>query len=303
MSIIEPAPYPKKKLREMIESVENLPTLPIVAVKIMDIIDNPDSSAEELSKIISLDQVLTFEILKLVNSSYYSFPEKISTVKLALTIIGFDALKDLALSVSFLAMFLETQDESFYKNKFWEHSIGCGTAAKVIAKNLNYRVTGEAFVAGLIHDIGKVVIGRVFPRKFLEIQKRCSQERISMFESEDKALGVTHAEVGYWLAEKWHLPDSLKEAISYHHTPYKAEKDPSLASIVHVGNILCKMKKIGWGGDDIVPLIDNYAWSILKHMKADLNETDIEKFSYDLEGELKTMSAIFNEILSKPEKK
>jgi len=293
-----PVPYPKARLREIIEGVENLPTLPVVAVKIIELIENPSSSAEELSKLISLDQVLTFEILKLVNSSYYSVPEKISTVKLALTILGFDALKELALSVSFLVMFSESKGDEFCHKDFWEHSIGCGTAAKVVARDVNYRVTGEAFVGGLIHDIGKVVIGRVFPKKLVEIQRKCKVEKISIFEAEDKVLGVTHAEIGSWLTEKWNLPAGLAEAVSYHHSPKDSKENPSLTAIVHLGNILCRMKNIGWGGDDKIPLVDNYAWSTLKKMKPDLNETDIEKFLYDLDGELKEIEGIFAEFLS-----
>jgi len=290
--------YTKEQIRDIIENIDNLPTLPVVAVKIMELIENPDSSADELSKIISIDQVLTFEILKLVNSSFYSIPEKISTVKLALTILGFDALKDLALSVSFMVMFAETKGERFCRKKFWEHSIGCGAAAKIVAKNVNYRVTGEAFVAGLIHDIGKVVIGRAFPKKMTEIQNRCENERISIFESEDKVLGVTHTEIGLWLAEKWSLPAGLAEAVSCHHSPEDAKENPQLTAIVHIGDILCRIKKIGWGGDDTVPLIDNHAWKTLKNMKPDLNATDMDKFLYDLEGELKEVEGIFSEMLS-----
>lgn len=247
-------PMVRKKLRNLMYKMTELPTLPTVVAKLIELVNNPKTSASTLSKLISSDQVLTARILKLANSAFYGFPRKIATVNLAIVVLGFNAVKDLALSVWVIDQFSGFAGNSFFDiNAFWEHSIGCGVAGKMMARKFGYRVSGEAFVAGVLHDIGKVVLSQYLKREFEEINRLVHKRDILFLEAEMEVLGVTHAQLGGWLAERWGLPGQLVESITYHHEPHKAKKNPELTALVHFSDILCRRARVGYGGDWRIP--------------------------------------------------
>ena len=210
----------QERLKKITQSIIALPTLPAVITQLIGIIDNPTTSARNVAQLISTDQALTAKILKLANSAFYGFPREIATVNHAVVVLGFETVKNLALSVSVLERFSGHGESSgFDRQKFWEHSIGCGVAAKMLATKFRYRVSGEVFAAGILHDIGKLVLSQYFPADFGEILDVAQSQGIYIGKAEEQVLGVTHAEVGGWLAERWNLPDQLEESISNHHTP------------------------------------------------------------------------------------
>jgi len=149
------------RVRSITEKIIGLPTLPTVVSKMIELVDNPKTSAQTLTSLISTDQALTAKILKLANSAYYGFPREIISVNLAVVVLGFNTVKDMGLSVSVLDAFKSNQDEGIFEmTKFWEHSICCAIGAKMLARTYGYRITSEAFVAGLLHDVGKVVLNQ-----------------------------------------------------------------------------------------------------------------------------------------------
>jgi len=198
------------KIRRITERIIGLPTLPTVVAKMIELVDNPKTSAASLGKLISSDQALTAKILKLANSAYYGFPREISTVNLAIVVLGFNTVKDMGLSVSILEAFSENSDNTLFDlAKFWEHSIGCGVAARMLAKRFNYRISGEAFVAGLLHDVGKVILNQYLSHDFRRIIELVRQRECFLVEAEKEILDVTHPMVGTWLAEKWNMPSHI----------------------------------------------------------------------------------------------
>ena len=252
-------------LNRIIGKIEDLPTLPRTVLKITELVNNPRSSAKDLARIITDDQVLTARLLKLVNSSFYGFPQRISTVTGAIVLLGFDAIRNLLLTTSVFDMFSNNKKLSkFNQEKFWDHSLGCAVGAKVIGNALRHDKIEELFVAGLLHDIGKIVEMMFLPKQFSKIADYVNDNHALMRTAEETILGYNHAEIGKLLGERWNLPPKLISIIAHHHQPSAAGHFTMEAAIVHLADIFCRALNIGYGGDDKMPSLDAFAWESLK---------------------------------------
>ncbi len=247
----------QRRLKKITQSIIGLPTLPAVITQMIGLIDNPKTSGRQVAQLIATDQALTAKILKLANSAFYGFPREIATVQHAVVILGFETVKSLGLSVSVLQRFAGPSDNAqFDRQLFWEHSIACGVSARLLAAKLRYRLPGEAFAAGILHDIGKLILSQYFPAEFAQILEVMRAEDLYIGKAEEKILGLTHAEVGGWLAEKWNLPGQLVEAIAFHHAPGKLQRNPELPALIHLADFLCRREGIGDGGGTRLPSLD-----------------------------------------------
>jgi len=253
-----------QRIKRITESIINLPTLPMVVSKMIELVDNPKTSAGSLARLISTDQALTARILKLANSAYYGFPREISTVNMAIVVLGFNTVKDMGLSLSVFDMFKENEAAgNFDTTRFWEHSAGCGIAARVIARRCGHRMAGEAFVAGLLHDIGKVILRQYFPVEFGRIMTLASAPGGDLDAAELDTIGTGHGQIGGWLAVKWNLPGIIAESIALHHTPWLASADPVFVAVVDIADYLCHFSGIGSSGRAAMLPLDNRVWEIM----------------------------------------
>jgi putative nucleotidyltransferase with HDIG domain len=189
--------------------------------------------------------VLTAKLLKIANSPFYGFPRRIATIDFAIVVLGFDALKDIVISVSLLSALNKNDSKFFDPRAFWDHCVAAGAAARKFSHDFNYRVSGEAFVAGLLHDIGILIETQYFPKEFREVIKTTKMKSISFLEAEKEIFGVTHEEIGSWLAERWNLPEQLVEAIRFHHSPGVAENNRELVALIHFVDVLSHRLQIG----------------------------------------------------------
>lgn len=252
-------------LKRLIAKVDDLPTLPRTVLRITEMVNDPRASARDLSRIITDDQVLTARLLKLVNSSFYGFPQRVSTVTGAIVLIGFDAIRNLLLTTSVFDLFpSRTSRDRRHQEALWDHSLGCAIGAKAIGEVLRYEKLEELFVAGLLHDIGKIVAMTLLPEAFARITQRAIQDRLLIATAEAEALGCTHADIGRLLAQRWNLPAKLITLIEHHHDPAAAGAWAVEASVVHVADILTRALGLGSGGDDTMPSLDRSAWELLK---------------------------------------
>ncbi len=254
-----------RDLRSVISGVEDLPTLPRTVIRITEFVNDPRSSARDLSGLITDDQVMTARLLRIVNSSYYGFPKRISTVTEAILLLGFDAIRHLLLTTSVFDLFpTRSRKDRHELEQLWDHSLGCAIGAKTVGRFLGHDKLEELFVAGLLHDIGKIVEMMKLPDLFSEVTRRARERHLLIAEAEAEILGFTHAEAGRLLAEHWNLPAKLTGIIAHHHHPSAAGPFGVEAAIVHLADILARALGLGSGGGDKVPPRDAAAWPALK---------------------------------------
>jgi putative nucleotidyltransferase with HDIG domain len=222
----------------VLDKTEDLPTLPTVYKKVSDLINDPKSSVTDVSKVIEVDQSLTGKILKLVNSSFFGFSRKISSIHQAVVLMGFNTIKNTVLSVSVFDGFGEQTNGTFDLKQFWKHAIACGSIASILEKNLKTGFSDEVFVAGLLHDMGKIILNRHFEEEFNLTVEYAQKNHQAFYDCERAIVGFSHDEVGEYLADKWQLPFILVEAISLHHQPDNIRSNPKLVSLIHLADTL-----------------------------------------------------------------
>ena len=185
-------------IKSTIENISGLPTLPTVIERITRLLQNPQTSAEEIGRAITVDQALAAKVLKLVNSAFYGFPGKIGTITHAVVILGFSTVKNVVLTASIFDIFhrKQTQPEQFDIQKFWQHSIACGAASQAIAKHIGFEQKETCFIAGLIHDIGKLILCHHLPAEFAKVVANATAKDILFLESELQLFDCTHTEIG-----------------------------------------------------------------------------------------------------------
>lgn len=221
----------KKRLAE----IKEISTLPHVMTRILEIITDEHSSAVDLADEIANDTSLTAKILKMVNSAYYGFYREIAEVSDAVVVLGFNEIRRLSLAISVLDLFGGKKEGR--RMAFWNHSFACAAMSDILARERRMEEQG-AFTAGLLHDIGKSILDQYFNDMFTAVQERMLEHSLPFHEAERELYGFDHADIGYWLAERWNLPVTLGEAIHYHHQPESATEMPELAQVVHLANKL-----------------------------------------------------------------
>jgi len=255
-----------KILRHKVESINTLPTVPGVLKRLSAIIEKPRITIVEISAFISNDPALTTKVLKMVNSAIYGFPGRIASVSHATMLLGLNVIKGLLLGVSVFELMQKTM------NGLYEHSLACAIASRVIAQKKNLKEPEEVSVAGLLHDIGKVILVLEFAQEYEAAMKDALERKIAIVEAEKTQFSATHADAGGWLAEKWRFPRNLIEVIEFHHRPALAKNAPLEAAIVHVADMLVRARGFGFAGEDFVPEVNPVAFELLKLSDQDIKD-------------------------------
>ncbi len=246
-----------QRVKRITQSIIACPTLPTVIAQMIGLIDRPDTSAGDMAALIGTDQVLTATVLKLANSAAYGYPRGICTVDHAIELLGCETVKSLGLNASVLDRYAGSgRYTTFDRQRFWEHTIACAVGARFLAGKLHSRSGEEAYTAGLLHDIGRLILSQFFPEVFNRILTLVRNEGVYIGEAEQRILGVTHTEIGCWLAERWNLPHRLVDAIRYHHAPGSLEHDAELPALIHLTDFICRRQKLGHGGGRAMPRLD-----------------------------------------------
>lgn len=270
------------KVEEIIDGIAGLPTLPAILVKLNDLMKDPNVSAKEVGQLISYDPAITAKILRIVNSSFYGFPNRITTITHAIVILGFNTIRNIVFSSFVFDAFKGDGETAYDRREFWKHSIACGSAAKVIAGRIGERLLEEYFVRGLLHDIGKIILDQYLHETFVEILTLVHDKQMLIRDAEIEILGVDHSDLGFKLLERWGLSAGLSESILYHHRPAEAEQEKrKAASVIHVADILSRAMLVGSGGDSRIPVVDDIAWAEL-----DLPTSEFASLMRETEGEI-----------------
>lgn len=234
---------PRTMVEKIVGATGDLPTMPHVASLVMEKLGDPNATPKDLHKIISQDQALAARVLKIANSPFYGCARTVTNLTDALVVMGFDSIRSLVVASAMHGFFKKF---GLAEKLLWEHSIGVGSIAKQVARQVKYSKIEEAFLAGLLHDIGKVVLNLKMPDEMLIIVQNVYNDPNQTFlEMEEKAFGFNHAQVGMLIARKWNFTDTIEEAIGYHHNPERSKIMPVLSFIISLSNSICHKLEIG----------------------------------------------------------
>jgi putative nucleotidyltransferase with HDIG domain len=273
----------KITLIKLVNKVREMPPLPQSITKILEITKDDKSSSHELAKVFEQDPTLAVNILKRANLPAYGFSSRISTIKHAVVCLGLETIKSIALTSSTHEMLSkEIPAYSLGEGMLWQHSLSCATCAKIIAQRIGYSDNEEAYIAGLLLDIGKIILSGFAEEEFNEVADKAAEDRISFNMAEQQILGFDHPQVGGRVIKKWNLPSALVEAVLYHHQPDKAVEHKRLAYIVHLADALSCMLGIGLGSDGLMYVFEEHTLDVLG-----LNKDDVESVMSELADRLK----------------
>ncbi len=256
----------KTIVKGKILQVADLPTLPTVLEELTSLMADPDASSEAIAKVISRDQVLSAKVLKMVNSPIYGFPGRISSIQHALVLLGFNVLRGIIISTSVFDMMVMSM------KGLWEHSLGCATACNIIARRAGFEDPEEYAVAGLLHDLGKVVTAVQLPDLHDQIVSTVQSKEMTYFQAEKDVMGFGHDRINAWLARHWGLPPNIREAMARHHAPHLAEFYKPMSCVVHLGDFLVRLFEFGNSGDDQTAYLRPEALIELKFKMSDLDK-------------------------------
>lgn len=257
-----------------LKKIYNLPAMSNVMMEVTKLLDDPSTTTADLSRMISKDQGLSTKVLSIANSPLYGLPRKVSTIDFAIMIIGFQDVKNIVVALSMIEAFKEKEDKDGYQKEFWMHSFLVANTAKRIADDLGFKIGSEAFIAGLLHDLGIVVIFKYFKKEFHLIIESIQQGKNTYAELEIERFGLSHEDIGYILSENWNLPVHLCDAIRNHHRPGRAKQNEIISAIVHLADYIIKYFYNGKNFWDHDLTLDPKTLEVLNF----INEDEINKF-------------------------
>jgi len=267
--------------------ISKMPSLPTTVSKILQICNDPKTSPSDLNQVISLDPVLMGKVMRLINSAYYSLPNQITSLVRAIIMLGINTVKNLAISTAILGNLGKKNNfQALNMNGFWRHSIGVGVTSKMIARyrKVDSTLLEGYFVAGLLHDLGKIPLNNKMSKEYIEAISLTDKEHIPLYKSEERVIEVNHSEVGKLIIESWKLGKDIEDAVFYHHTveDYRGEF-MDVVYTVAAANIFANTFEIGFSGDrypeKLPPGIFQYLginWDYLEDIEDNVN-AEIEK--------------------------
>ena len=270
---------------KLLEKIKEMPPLPQSVTQILEISKSTKSSAQDLAKVFERDPALAASILKIANSSFYGFTRKISSMTHAIVCLGLDTVKSIALTSSTQEM-LNNKIPAYdlEKGMLLQHSITCATCARIIAQRIGYKDCEEAYTAGLLLDIGKVILSRFAEDQFNQIIEKTKDNKTPFNIAEQEVLGFDHPRIGGRIIKKWNLPPILIEAVQYHHQPDKAEINKTLTYIVHFADAISDMLGIGLGSDGLMYVFEENTLDVLG-----LSKEDMESIMSELADKIQSM--------------
>ncbi len=277
-------------LEDVIARVEQLPKLPDTSLRLMRLVNDPTATLKQIVDVIRYDQAVTGEVLRLCNSAYYGFNRKIASLDEAVHYLGTTKVMQLVMEAH--AQTLLGPAQSGYglrPGSLWVHSVGVAIGARRIAERAAPSDAGLLFTAGLMHDVGKVVLNEYMATDFARVAAIVTQERIPFCEAEQRVLGTTHAEVGALLAEKWGLPDAIVNCIRHHYNPAELAEPDVRVDIIHVADAACTLMGVGGGDDGLM-----YRPDAEVAARIGIHEHEIEELGAFIVDELKSVEALFH---------
>jgi len=263
---------------DIAKGIRNLPSLPVVVLDVLKSFEQPDASVGELADKVARDQALAAKTLRIANSSFYGLSRKVTTIQQAITILGFDSVRALIAAAAVTDIFSGSVQGDFDFKAFWRHAIGTGLCAKMLARELKLN-QDYAFVCGLLHDIGRLVLVTRFPEQYAAAMRYRAEKDCYVIEAERAVLEMDHATVGRALAEHWKFPLIMQKAIANHHNP-QGDDLRDVPAVIHVAEATAHALDMAKDDDDLVPVVSEEAWKSLA-----LEVSDFRRMCRDTEAE------------------
>ncbi len=278
-----------EQVRKTLErNFANIGTLPAIIGSLVRILNDPRSSTKDLAKVISADQVLCSKLLRIVNSAYYNLKQEVIDVKHAISLIGYNTIRCFMFCITIFDNAFSLQSGVvFDKEEFWYHSLSTAVISRKIGERLRLENSQDLFVAGLVHDIGKVLMLQFMPAKFYRILEIAKRENISFNDVERKLFCTDHSEIGAWAMTRWELPDMLIKCVQYHHHALFNTDCAEPHEIVSLADSITKENEIGFSGDKI----SSEYYDILK-WKYNIRQRWIERALIDVKRETENYADI-----------
>ena len=256
----------RKRLEILIKGMGELPTLPSVFFTVSKMLSDPRTSAVDVGKAVSDDQVIASKILKISNSAFYGLTGRVNTVSHAIAVLGFSSTKNIVLTTSVLSnLNLKTPIKGFNMAAFWKHSAAVGAIAKLTAKEIFPQKQEEAFVVGLLHDIGKLILAICAPEEFTRCINFAISKDCLFLDAENELLGINHTDIAALINDKWKLPVEFAAVLTNHHKNIEESGEHTeLIAIVKLADVLARGLQLGHACDNSIPVLEDNVWNLLK---------------------------------------
>ena len=271
---------PLPSLEQLISQTSSISSPPLIYNRLNDAINHPRTSIKDIAHIISEDPGLTARILKLANSSLYGM-SNVYSISRAVTLIGTREMRDLSLAVSMMQVFPGISEDLLNMSMYWQHSVACGIVARNIGIFLREISVERLFVAGILHDIGQLVMCTLIPETVKKMVFQNAEQREPLCAIEKGCLGFDHAQLGGALLHSWNIPQNITDLVIGHHAPSRAEKYPRETTIIHLADIICQALGNGTSAETYIPWFDKDAYEKLNLLTGDI-ETIVKQSELQL---------------------
>jgi len=282
--------------QEQIHSLTRIPSLSVIATELMQVMEADNLSVNQILQVIERDPPLAMRVLKIANSAYYGLHSRVESLQHALVIIGMEALRDLSMGFLILRSLADSATSDTLRwNRLWEHSAAVGHIAQLLQIKLGIQTAGSPYAMGLLHDIGKIILFRLAPEKYLEAYTYALEHNISANLAEKQIIGIDHTMAGAWVAQQWLLPDTIYSAIKFHHAPLQvADKQLRVVTaLIQLADIVANLQFMGFGRRFLRSIPSEEAsWQILRESSTKFETLDFERFVMSIEDELSAIKSI-----------
>ena len=265
----------ESEVHDLVKNAKDLVSLPEVSLRVNELANDPNSTADDMAKVISQDPALVARMLKIANSVFYGLSTEVETITRAVAVLGTNKIRDLVLSTAASDTFDGIPNDLITMQDFWHHSLYCGLLAQILAKKSKKVHAESIFIAGLLHDIGQLLMFNQLPGKSHEAILLLMEgpEELETYEAERHIFGFDHMQVGAELVKHWNLAPVLQECVEFHHEPQMAKEFPAEVALINIANAVAVMADFdSMSEDDEIPRINDISWELTGLSKNDLPE-------------------------------
>jgi HD-like signal output (HDOD) protein len=290
-------------IRERVDRIETTPAIPAVFLPLLNLLQSApeDVRMDEVVRLISYDNAVAAQCLRVASSPLFGLAKTPETIKAAVISLGMRRVETILLTCC-LGQAFPTSGWPFDPAVFWSHSLGCAMVCRKLSDKLQSCDGDKAYMAGLLHDTGLLVNCMVFPKEFRIAMELACSGKLSLDAAEFQSMGFTHGESGRALAEKWHLAGDIVQTIAYHHSSGECQSAKGLVALVHLSDLLCRMRNLGYGYYEChkLDLVADPAWTVLQQEHRELDGVDIERFTFEMDESLDEIHQVVSTIFGFP---